>query len=84
MRVVRLSFQEDLLPKCIPARQHDDLHTVFSPLNQNTSAWKEDYTAIYDESDSLSDHEQGEEFPSQESPKHSQVEERVVLNEAYI
>ena len=84
MRIVTLSFQDDLLSKCIPTHQPDDLHTVFSSLNQNTSAWKENYTAIYDESDSSSDHEQGEELHYQESPKYSQVEEKVVLNEAYI
>ena len=82
--VVTLSFSRGFTAKGIPAHQHDDLHTIFSPLNQNTSAWEEDYTAIYDESDSSSDHEQGEEFLSQESPKYSQVEERVVLNEAYV
>ena len=84
MRVVTLSFQVNLLSKCIPAHQLDDFHTVFIPLNQNTLAWKENYTAIYDEPDSSSDHEQGEELLYQESPKYSQVEEKVVLNEAYI
>ena len=82
-KVAALLSQENMLPKSIPTHQSDDLHTVFSPLNQSTSAWKENYTAIYDEFDSPSDHEQGEEFLSQESPKHSQVEQRVVLNEAY-
>jgi len=33
MRVVTLSFQDNLLSKCIPAHQPDDIHTVFSPLN---------------------------------------------------
>ena len=84
MRVVTLSFEDDLLSNCIPAHRPDDLHTVFSPPYQNTSAWIENYTAIYDESDISSDHEQGEEFLYQESPRYSQVEERVVLNEAYV
>ena len=84
MRVVTLSFQDNLLSKCILAHQPNDLHTLFSPLNQNTSAWKENYTAIYDESDSSSNHEQGEELLYQGSPTYSQVEERLVLNEAYI
>ena len=38
MRVVALPSQEDLLPKSIPTHQRDDLHTYFSPLNQNTLA----------------------------------------------
>ena len=82
MGVVTLSFQDNLLSKCIPAHQPDDLHTVSSPPYQNTSAWIEKYTAIHDESDSSSDHE--EELFYQGGPKYSQVEERVVLNEAYI
>ena len=33
MRVVTLSFQDNLLSKCIPAHQPDDLHTVFNLIN---------------------------------------------------
>ena len=76
--------QAVLLPKSAPAHQYDGLHTDFSPLYQSTSGLLGYNIAIYDESDSADDHEEEVEFLSQKSPKHSQVEEGVVLNEAYI
>ena len=44
----------------------------------------EDKIAIYDESTSSEDLEEEVEFLSQKSPKHSRVEEGLVLNEAYV
>ena len=82
MRVVSLPFQDNLLSQCIPAHQTNILHIFFSPLNQNTSAWNENYITIHDKSNSSCDHE--EELLYQGGPKYSQVEERVILNESYI
>ena len=83
-RVVQFPSQEDLLPKSIHAHQHDDLHTYFCSHNQNILSMLEDKIAIYDESTISYDHEEEVEFLSWKSPKNSQVEDGVVLNEAYI